>query len=168
MEALLLNSDYTFLSFIDVKKAIKLVVKKKVEILHFFEESFKTVDDEVRCPQVVRLVKIVKVVFNKKVKYSKKNVIVRDKYVCQYCGKRFSRDQLTIDHVIPRCRGGKSTFKNTVTACKKCNVKKGDKLLSEARMRLLKQPHEPTINEHFLIRMKESKAMEVLKKCGVY
>ncbi|HRU40063.1 MAG TPA: HNH endonuclease, partial [Candidatus Goldiibacteriota bacterium] len=74
-------------------------------------------------------------------KFSKKSVFIRDNYQCQYCGCHSVKP--TIDHIIPRCKGGKNDWTNTVTACHACNNKKGDRTLKEAGMKLIRQPAEP-------------------------
>jgi 5-methylcytosine-specific restriction endonuclease McrA len=82
--------------------------------------------------------------------FSKRNVFKRDKYTCQYCGKQ-SRN-LTIDHVVPKSKGGESTWKNVVTACEPCNKKKADKTPDEAGMRLLNKPYRPNLNISSMIK----------------
>lgn len=82
--------------------------------------------------------------FSKEVRFSRRNIFERDENTCQYCAKKFDRDELTLDHVIPRSRGGVSSWTNIVLACINCNMKKGDKLLSELHVKLLKKPVKPT------------------------
>lgn len=77
------------------------------------------------------------------IKYSRENVFTRDKNKCQYCGKHFNNKDLTIDHIIPKCLGGKSHWSNVVAACKPCNSKKADHLLEKCGMKLLKKPRKP-------------------------
>ena len=81
--------------------------------------------------------------FSKEVRFSRRNIFERDENCCQYCGRKFDRGDLTLDHVIPRSRGGTSTWTNIVLACVKCNMKKGDKLLTEMSMKLLRNPVKP-------------------------
>lgn len=82
------------------------------------------------------------------VKYSRRNVYQRDKNVCQYCSKKFGKEHLTLDHVIPKSRGGKSSWANIVTCCTWCNGKKGDKLLKELGWKLKQQPKRPKWRSH--------------------
>ena len=77
------------------------------------------------------------------IKYSRENVFARDKFICQYCGHQFKRDDLTIDHVIPKSLGGTNKWTNVVACCKPCNHKKADQLLAKAGMKLLHKPTEP-------------------------
>ena len=86
------------------------------------------------------------------VKFNRRNIYQRDNFTCQYCGKNFSREDLTIDHVIPKSRGGKSNWTNVVLACGPCNAKKGSRLLRECRMKLLRNPYEP----HWSVIMRRS------------
>lgn len=81
---------------------------------------------------------------NRKMKYSRPSVFKRDKYTCQYCGKTYKKNELTVDHIVPRAQGGKSSWMNITTACKPCNSKKADKTLEESGMKLLNQPRVPT------------------------
>jgi len=74
------------------------------------------------------------------------NIIWRDQNQCQYCGNKFCIENLTIDHIIPRSKGGKNTWKNLVAACKKCNQKKGDKTPEQANMVLIRVPYKPKTN----------------------
>lgn len=79
----------------------------------------------------------------RKVKFSRRNIFERDNYTCQYCGKRFKRARLTIDHVLPKSRGGISRWENVTLSCLPCNAKKDDRTPEEAKMRLLKKPKQP-------------------------
>ena len=82
----------------------------------------------------------------REVKFNRRNVIARDDNRCQYCGKRLSVSQLSIDHVVPKSRGGKSSWLNVVAACNPCNTRKGGRMPHEASMRLMKQPTVPKKN----------------------
>ena len=84
----------------------------------------------------------------KSVKYSRKNIYSRDNYTCQYCREHFQKDLLTLDHVIPKSKGGKSNWTNIVTCCKSCNSSKGDKLLKDLGWELLKKPTSPRWESH--------------------
>ena len=91
-----------------------------------------------------------------KVKFNRRNIYQRDSFTCQYCGKILPRSELTIDHVVPRSRGGKSTWTNVVLACADCNAKKGDSLLKDCRMQILREPREP----HWSVMMRHSLNVE--------
>lgn len=161
-----LNADYTFLGVVNWKKAVKLLVKEKAEVLQESDRplsgSFTAVKN---IPLVMRLINMVNSVYRAKVPYSKKNVMIRDKYTCQYCG---SKDDITIDHILPSSRGGKSSFLNCVASCKECNIhKKQNRTPDEAGMRLFREPHEPTIIEFLTIKMKSLGVHSFLKENGI-
>jgi len=80
-----------------------------------------------------------------------KALFLRDKNLCAYCGNQFTKNQLTKDHIVPRSKGGKNTWTNLVTCCKKCNGKKGDKTLEESNLSLLYVPYVPNYNEHLIL-----------------
>lgn len=162
----ILNGDYSYLNTVSWQKAIKLIVKGKVTVIKYTEMVVKTAEHMiVKIPAVMKLMKIIRTIYRTKVPFSKKNVMVRDNFICQYCG---SLKTLTIDHVTPVSRGGKSTFENCVTACKDCNNKKSDKLPSEIHMYLKKQPTCPTIAEFTRIKAVKSGMYDILKDLGVY
>lgn len=92
-------------------------------------------------PTVIRVLNRVKRTPRKSIAFSKKNILRRDNYTCQYCGE--SQKVLTVDHVIPKSRGGKTTWRNVVVACKPCNLKKGNQTAREAGLKLNKKPLKP-------------------------
>ncbi len=91
------------------------------------------------------------------IKYSRKNIFVRDNNTCMYCGYKFRKEQLTLDHVIPRCLGGPNSYTNVVTACKHCNSTKGGRTPEQAGMRLLSQPKTPRWKSHIGMPFSKSK-----------
>lgn len=97
---------------------------------------------EIRVPEVIVLRGFNKR-FSKEVKFSRRNIFERDGNSCQYCGRKFDRCDLTLDHVMPRSRGGKSTWENVVLCCLKCNIRKGCRTPDEAHMKLLRPPEKP-------------------------
>jgi 5-methylcytosine-specific restriction endonuclease McrA len=131
---IVLNGDYTFLNTINWKRAVCLVVTGKSEVVKYSDKVLHTVSGEfMKLPLVIKLIKIIRSIYKSHVPFTKKNVMVRDRHLCVYCK---SKIELTIDHVIPVSRGGKSTFENCVTACKPCNNKKGSRTPREAKMYL--------------------------------
>lgn len=147
---ILLTHDFQFLNLISRKKAIKLIVKERVEVV-------KNTDRELckgfYLPKAIRLLKKIETSINKQVPFSKKSVFMRDHYKCQYCGKQLKPKTATIDHVVPRAKGGKNGYLNCVTACKPCNNWKSDQALSETNMQLLKPPVHPTFAEFMYHKM---------------
>lgn len=159
---IILNADHTFLNVVSVKKAFKMVAKGKVEVLKYSEKIFKTIDATFKIPLVMKLVKLIRTLYRSKVPYSKRAVIIRDGFACAYCGATPSK--LTIDHVIPRSKGGKTSFENCVAACKPCNNKKEDKTCSEAKMYMRVKPVAPTVMEFIRKKMEQLGIEEILKE----
>jgi 5-methylcytosine-specific restriction endonuclease McrA len=105
----------------------------------------RTVRFDLAVPRIVRVLTFSRLAKHE-VKLNRRNIFARDTNTCQFCGKRFSSSQLSIDHVIPRSRGGESTWENLVCACVKCNVKKGGRTPAEANLRLIRPPVKPRRN----------------------
>ena len=161
-----LNGDFTYLCTVNWKRAMKLVLAEKVNVLKYSDKAVKCVEKVFKVPAVVALIRIVRMVYKNKVPFGKKNVLVREQYKCAYCGEK-SRS-LTIDHVIPRSKGGKTEFDNCVASCKTCNDKKGARTPTEAGMYLKKRPFQPTISEFMRLKLKSSGLYEYLVELGIY
>lgn len=136
-KVLVLNASYEPLNTCSWRRAIVLVLKGKAEQLEYentiiYSNHFM--------PSVIRLRSFVKIPY-KEINLSRKNVLHRDNYTCQYCGDQ--RRDLTVDHIIPRSKGGKDIWENVTTACLKCNVNKGNKTPKEANMQLKILPKRP-------------------------
>jgi 5-methylcytosine-specific restriction endonuclease McrA len=138
-QVLVLNSDFTPLNVTSLQKSVKLVLKGKAEVLKENIEKILTTSGEFVRPLIIRLLNYVKF-RTKPIKISRHRIYARDNHHCVYCG---SKKSLTIDHVIPRSKGGLNTWTNMVTSCFSCNVKKGDKSLEQSKMKLNSQPYEP-------------------------
>jgi hypothetical protein len=140
-KVLVLNADYTPLNVTSLRRGFVLVIKGKAEILEKgVEPIMTTIGDFVR-PIIIRLLSYVKY-HSKPLKINRKRIYKRDNNQCVYCE---SKKHLTIDHVIPKSRGGNNTWKNLVTCCLSCNLKKGNKTPDEAGMRMVLKPYEPSI-----------------------
>ncbi len=144
-KVLVLNASYEPLNITNWKRAVVLLLKGKAEQL---EHNGKYVYEKLPLPSVIRLRQYVKVP-HKEIPLTRRNILERDRYTCQYCGYR--GEHLTIDHVIPRSRGGGDTWENLVTACVRCNIKKGNRTPKEANMSLSRQPRKPHSSLHFEI-----------------
>lgn len=107
------------------------------------EVGIRTVNRVIKVPQVILLVTYDRVP-KREVRFSRYNIFLRDNNTCQYCGRKLPRKELTIDHVIPKSRGGRTTWENVVTACVECNTRKGNKTPEEAGMRLIRKPFKPS------------------------
>ena len=165
---LLLNADYTYINSISWQKAICLIVKGKVEVLKYTKRVISNFDGSVimKIPAVMKLVKIIRTLYRTKVPFSKRNILIRDSFTCVYCGVKSKK--MTIDHVVPRVKGGKSTFENCVASCKECNSRKGSKTAREAKMFLRVKPYQPTIYEFMNIKLKTLGINDILKDLGVF
>ena len=141
-QVLLLNITYEPLKIVNWKKAITLLLLGKVEVLEEYGTEIHSVSFTVKLPSVIRLLRLVKRP-NAAIKFSRQNIYARDKYHCQYCGKRFSSEDLTYDHVIPKSRGGKTKWTNIVTCCVQCNRRKGGHFPEEVDMELIRTPSRP-------------------------
>src|SRR4051794_27951935 len=165
---LVLNKLYMAVHVISARRAFCLLFKELAEVVtlddghyqsydfHSWREvsaarsRFKDPDDdfvrtvhyEIQVPRVIRLLGYDRLP-RQKVKFNRRNLFARDNNRCQYCGKRFATSELSLDHVVPRSRGGPATWENIVCACLKCNVKKGGRTPREASMSLIREPVRP-------------------------
>lgn len=137
---LLLNADHEPLNVCDLRRAFRLVFGAKAEVLAYDHTAIATPRTVYRAPSVIRLQHHIRRP-RPRIRLSRREVFVRDGHLCQYCGRP---GDLTLDHVVPRHRGGTHTWDNLVAACRACNHRKGGKLPDEARMRPLRQPFEPS------------------------
>lgn len=137
---LILNQDYSPIAVCTVQRAFLLVYLKKAELVSENAVPIRTINRAYPMPSIIRLSRYVNVPY-KGVVMSRQNILRRDGHACQYCG---SPKDLTLDHVIPRSRGGKSTWKNLVTACRRCNARKGSLTPEKVGLKLRTEPHRPT------------------------
>ena len=144
-KTLLLNASYEVLSFITYKKAMKLIVKEKVETISSWDEIITWGAGKIPHPSILRLKNHVRRnYFNSN--FSRKALVKRDRSSCQYCNKKLTASQITIDHVNPRAQGGITSFTNCVVCCQICNNKKADRTPEQAAMVLLKKPTHPSFS----------------------
>ncbi len=165
---LVLNRHYVAVRVVSARRAFVLLYRGRAESIDLDEGQYVSLDfaawvryserrrgeeelfvqtpnRAILVPKVVRLVRYDKLPVNQP-KYSRKNVLARDEHHCQYCGRRFPVARLSLDHVVPKSRGGKSGWTNVVTACNDCNTRKGGRLPHEASMHLLREPRAPRRN----------------------
>ncbi|MCK4752976.1 MAG: HNH endonuclease [Planctomycetes bacterium] len=168
---LVLNKHYMAVRIIGAKRAFSLLFRELAEVVsleqgNYFNYNFEnwcevsqfkrdfepdgqdwisTVNFHIAVPRIIRLLFYDRLPRNE-VKFNRRNIFTRDKNSCQYCGKKFSTRELSLDHVIPRSIGGKAVWGNIVCACMKCNVKKGGRTPKEAGMRLVTKPIKPRRN----------------------
>ncbi len=144
---LLLNANYEPIHVCNTKRAMGLLMTNKAEIILNGRGVIRTPSATFVRPSVIRLVYMVHRP-RPQVKLTKKEILRRDNYTCQYCGRQGGR--LTVDHVYPRRLGGAYWWDNLVTACPACNHRKGGRTLEEAHMKLLRQPAEPQATATYL------------------
>jgi 5-methylcytosine-specific restriction endonuclease McrA len=140
MTVLVLNQDFEPLNVAGVRRALVLIDKGKAEVLEFDPLPIRTPARELDRPSVIRLKNYVKRP-RPRLAFSRRGVLLRDAFTCQYCGRQGS--SLTLDHETPRRLGGRETWENLVTACRPCNQRKGGRTPDEARMPLRRHPFEP-------------------------
>lgn len=145
---LVLNQNYEPLNVCDVRRALVLIFGGKADMLEQRNHSFHTTTRAYHVPSVIRLRAFVRRP-RPRVKLSRREIFIRDRFTCQYCGS-VERD-LTVDHIIPRSRGGNHEWTNVVASCKSCNHRKGSKSLQEARMVLASVPKEPRPGVYYSI-----------------
>lgn len=169
-DVLVLNRSYVPVQITSYKKVMGLIVQDHARSLdrEFISYPFDdwlsftianghgyqklhTVKFPVALPEIIVLTRYNRLP-NRDVKFTRQNVFSRDHHVCQYCGRQFKRDELEIEHVIPKCQGGRSTWDNVVSACSECNARKANRTPEEAGMKLKRKPQRPkwvsVLNNH--------------------
>lgn len=144
-KVLVLNASYEPLNITSWRRAVVLLLKGKAERL---ENDGIQVYHDFPLPTVIRLLHYVRVPY-KEIPLTRRNILERDRHSCQYCS--YKGEQLTLDHVLPRSRGGGDSWENLVAACVRCNVKKGNRTPKEANMNLRSRPRQPYSSLHFEI-----------------
>ena len=179
---LVLNRLYMAVHVVNVRRAIGLLCRELAEVIHLEDGKFATysfeswremselradakqphddwirsVNFEIQVPRVIRLL-VFDQLPKQKLHLNRRNVLARDSHLCQYCGRHFPAHLLSIDHVVPRSRGGETTWENVVCACLPCNVKKGGRTPHEAHMKLIELPIRPKRNPLLLLRLSNPK-----------
>jgi 5-methylcytosine-specific restriction endonuclease McrA len=184
---LVLNKYYQAIRVINVRRAFSMLCKELAEVIHleadaagqthytnldfsewtelsqlkaeFEPEGFDwihTVRLQIAVPRIIRLVAYDKLP-RQEVKFNRRNIYARDSNKCQYCGRKFSTTELSLDHVNPRSQGGRSTWENIVCCCVKCNVKKGGRTPEQARMHLITKPIKPKRSPVINIRLADAR-----------
>ena len=139
-----LDSAYKPVGIVSWRDALVLVISEKAYAVELYETYVRSARQIFQLPSVIALKRFVNVSFLRPV-CSRKNIILRDENICQYCAQEFATDDLTMDHVVPRSRGGTHTWENVVLACSKCNQKKADKMPEAFYLKLTKKPVAPTL-----------------------
>jgi 5-methylcytosine-specific restriction endonuclease McrA len=152
--ALVLNADFRPLSYYPLslwpwQEAIKAVVSDRVNVVSVYNRFVRSPSSVMALPSVISLKEYIP--SKRRPAFTRFNVFLRDRFTCQYCGESLPTHDLTFDHVVPRSKGGHTTWENVVTACSPCNLVKGSRLPREARMFPLVRPVAPTsflLQEH--------------------
>jgi 5-methylcytosine-specific restriction endonuclease McrA len=140
-QVLVLNASYEPINVCSLQRAVVLLLKEKAEVLEQSHLRIRTASSSFVKPHVIRLVYLVRVPRYEARKITRRALFARDDYRCQYCG---AGNRLTVDHVVPRSRGGRSSWDNVVTSCAPCNSRKGDSLPNEIAMFPKRSPRAPS------------------------
>ena len=145
--ALVLNADFRPLSYFPLslwswQDAVKAVFVSRVNVVSEYDHAVHSPSVEIQLPSVISLQDYVSI--DRQPAFTRFNVFLRDAFSCQYCGDQFSSEVLTFDHIVPRSRGGHTSWNNVVAACAPCNLKKGNQSLKRAGMRLFRTPLRPS------------------------
>lgn len=165
VSVLVLNKFWQAVNICPARRALSLLYQKRVQVIKAEEENFnifgfeewkvssqnnfekgdgfvRTVSFKLKIPQII-ILPFYDRLPKKEIKFNRENIYERDGYTCQYCGERLGSDKLNLDHFVPRTRGGVNSWENVVTSCLTCNLRKGNRTLEEAGMRLIRKPSEP-------------------------
>ena len=141
-KTLKLDAAYRPIGIINGTEALVMCLIGKARTIETYDKVIRSTSKAFKIPSVIVLCRVIKFKFNS-IHCSRKTVFERDNHTCQYCQKSFGSKELTLDHVLPKSRGGEKIWSNLVAACKKCNQKKGNRTPAEANMKLLKEPRQP-------------------------
>ena len=146
-QALVLNADFRPLSYYPLsvwswQDSVKASYLGRVNVVAEYDRVVRSPSVELRLPSVISLKDYVPPA--RRPAFTRFNVFLRDRFSCQYCDQRFPTEELTFDHIVPRFRGGRTTWNNIVTACTACNMRKGNRTPRECGMVPLREPHRPT------------------------
>ena len=145
--ALVLNADYRPLSYFPLslwswQNAVKAVFLERVNVVNEYDQLVHSPNQAFRLPSVISLKDYVKT--SRRPAFTRFNVFLRDSFSCQYCGWTLPTEDLTFDHVVPRSKGGRTSWENVVTACAPCNLRKGHRLPKDIAMHPLRRPDQPS------------------------
>jgi|TARA_B100000282_G_scaffold88509_1_gene61873 5-methylcytosine-specific restriction endonuclease McrA len=145
VKTLKLDISYRPIEIVDAVDALVLCLIGKAQAIENYTSEIKSVSESFKLPAVIVLKRFVKFHFQI-VSAHRREIILRDNNQCQYCSIELPSDKLTLDHIVPKSKGGKNTWDNLVAACKKCNQKKGNRTPEQANMKLICKPVKPKYN----------------------
>jgi 5-methylcytosine-specific restriction endonuclease McrA len=152
---LVLDQSYQPIKIVSWMKAITLVLSGKAELVETEETiPIHSIDQTFQLTTIIRIFKSIAHSKKRDVSFTRHNIFLRDHWKCQYCYKQFKTHQLNWDHVVPRSRGGSTSWENIVTACYPCNTRKADRTPEEAGLKIFKKPIKPKATIQMNIRMK--------------
>ena len=179
---LVLNKHYTAIHVVSVRRAFGMLYRRVAEVISYEDDQYLSYDFEswrevseyrsrfqrdrhewVRCVRFeIAVPRIVRLLFydrlpRQTVKFNRRNIYARDRNRCQYCGKRFPTNELTLDHIVPRSLGGKATWENIVCSCVACNVRKGGQTPEHAGLKLISVPRKPRRSPVIQLRLTSEK-----------
>jgi len=142
---LVLNAGYEPIQLVTWQRAICLVMTAKAEVISEYADIVRTVTKVYPMPSVVKLKRYMRTTLRgmNLIRCTRKNIFIRDRHECQYCGVRCKAEEITIDHVIPKARGGRTVWDNVVTACYECNRRKGHHAPEQVGLKLRRAPKKP-------------------------
>ena len=144
MDTLVLNAAYQPVARVSWQRAFTLVFTGRAEVVETYADRvIRSAREVFPMPSIVRFVRMVKTYFSRGVRFNRRNVYLRDKGRCQYCGHRVPSNAFNFEHVVPKAQGGRTTWANIVVSCHPCNQKKGNRTPEQAGMKLLSQPYRP-------------------------
>ncbi|MEE9172956.1 MAG: HNH endonuclease [candidate division NC10 bacterium] len=160
---LLLNRSFEPLQVCDVRRAIVLLYTGRAERIEDSADLIRSPSVALFIPSVIRLQRYIQRPPIQTLSFNKKNILKRDGYTCQYCGRNGS-ERMTIDHVVPRFLGGKTIWENVVSACRSCNTRKGNRTPQQAEMRLPQKPSKPISALYLTIMAQSARHLHVWQK----
>ena len=143
--ALVLNAGWQPIGTVSWQNAFRLILSGRAKPINYYDDIVQTPNDEYFVPAVIVLVGYNSVP-KRRLLFCKRLVYERDNYTCQYCGEELTQAKCTVDHVVPRSKGGPSTFENCVTACFQCNTQKANKNLCDTKFKLKNNPRKPFLH----------------------
>lgn len=146
-KTLLLNNNYEVLCFMGERKTIKMLVTNKASPISYWDDVIKLGTSYYNYPSILVMNYGVHRPYINKA-FSRRALVKRDKSQCQYCCVKLSPSQVTIDHILPKSRGGRTNFSNCVVACQPCNSRKDDRTPEESGMKLRNEPKTPSLQHH--------------------